>query len=265
MQLLRNPTLRSAEKLISKGFRNSETLILVGSCIVNYKGRAGSVLPEGERILIIKPDGTLLVHQREKREPVNWNPPGCEARTELGSEGLQIISRRYKPRESILVIFNELKLAASFELIDNEEIQLVGSESDLVDMVIADPNLIEKGFKPLEREKKTRYGVIDIYGVDSNGNGVVVELKRSKINPSAIYQLGRYIEELEKKLDKNIRGIVAAPRITSSALEMIRKKGLEYVKMEEPPSNIFEKISFDKNQRKIKEFQEEVKEELSGE
>lgn len=255
MQVLRNPTLESAKELIANGLREHETIVLVGSCVVNYKGRAGSVLPEGERIVILKPDGTLLVHQEKKREPVNWNPPGCEARVTLGSEGLQIVSRRSKPKESILILFNELKLAASLELIDEEELQLVGSESDLVDMVMAEPSLIEEGFKPMEREKTTRYGLIDIYGVDAEGNGVVVELKRSKISPPAVYQLGRYIEELEKKLDKNIRGIVAAPKITSSALELVRKQGLEYVKMEEPPSHAFEKISFDKSQKKIKEFQ----------
>ncbi|MBS3815733.1 MAG: endonuclease NucS [Hadesarchaea archaeon] len=260
MQLLRNPTFESAKELISQGLRESETIILVGSCIVNYKGRAGSVLPEGERVIMLKPDGTLLVHKKEKREPVNWNPPGCEARVEIGSEGLQIISRRSKPKESILILFKELKLATSFELIDEEELQLVGSESDLVDTVMANPDLIEEGFKPLEREKTTRYGVIDLYGVDAEDNGVVVELKRSKITPPAVWQIGRYINELEKKLEKKIRGILAAPQITSSALELVRKQDLEYVKMEEPPSHSFEKLSFDKSQRKIKEFQNKGKE-----
>jgi RecB family endonuclease NucS len=139
-----------------------------------------SVLPEGERIVILKPDGTLLVHRKEKREPVNWNPPGCEASVRLCKEGLQITSRRRRPKEVLLVLFKDIKLAASFELVDREELYLVGSERDLIDLIFENPSLIEDGFRPLEREKPTRYGMIDIYGTDLVGNGVVVELKRGQ-------------------------------------------------------------------------------------
>lgn len=77
MHTLRKPTPKTCKNLLEEALREDHTIVLVGSCVVNYRGRAGSVLPEGERVVIIKPDGTLLVHQKEKREPVNWNPPGA--------------------------------------------------------------------------------------------------------------------------------------------------------------------------------------------
>jgi RecB family endonuclease NucS len=61
------------------GARNS-VLIVVGCCCVEYSGRARSTLGWGERIVIVKPDGSVLVHQRAGREPVNWQPPGTRVR-----------------------------------------------------------------------------------------------------------------------------------------------------------------------------------------
>jgi hypothetical protein len=254
LQTLRKPSLKDAEDLLDRALRDQRVAVLVGSCIVNYTGRAGSVLPEGERIVILKPDGTLLVHQKEKREPVNWNPPGCRAKVRLGGEGLQILSKRVKPKESLLVLFKELKLATSFELVDEEELYLIGTEEDLIETVTRNPGLIEEGFRPLQREKSTRHGVIDLYGVDRDGNGVAVEFKRGRATLSGVSQLGRYVSELQKKINKKVRGVLVAPEITSSALRLLEKEGLEYIKIGKPPSHTFEKISYDKGQRRLKEF-----------
>ena len=253
-EVLTRPSFELAEKLVSKAIRSGRTAILVGSCIVNYAGRAGSVLPEGERIVILKPDGALLVHRKEKREPVNWNPPGCEANVRLCKEGLQITSRRRRPKEVLLVLFKDLKLAASFELVDREELYLVGSERDLIDLIFENPSLIEDGFRPLEREKPTRYGMIDIYGTDREGNGVVVELKRGRAELSGVSQLERYVKELGGK-GKKVRGVLVAPNITSSALKLLKDLGLEYVRIRKPPTHTFDMaLTREECQRELKEF-----------
>lgn len=232
----------------------------MGSCVVNYQGRAGSVLPEGERIVIIKPDGTLLVHQKEKREPVNWNPPGCKASVEIGEEGLQIISKRSKPEEILLIVFDDLKIVSSFELIDEEELQLTGTEKDLVNSVLREPSLIEEGFQPKEREKPTKSGLVDLYGEDSEGNGMAIEFKRGKVTLSTVGQLGRYVKELQKKLKKDVRGIVVAPQITSGARNLLKKEEIEHVRIEEPPTHKFEEVIYDDSQKSISEFAEEFEE-----
>jgi hypothetical protein len=254
-EVLTTPDFELAERLLSKAIRSGRTAILVGSCVVNYVGRAGSVLPEGERIVILKPDGSLLVHRREKREPVNWNPPGCKASVRLGKEGLQIISKRRRPKEVLLVLFRSIKLAASFDLIDQEELYLVGSERDLIDAIFEDPSLIEEGFKPLEREKPTRYGTIDLYGIDRNGNRVAIEFKRRRAELSGVSQLRRYVSELKEKLGGRVRGILVAPGITSSALELVKQYGLEYVRIKKPLTFTFERVlTREGTQKELKEF-----------
>lgn len=245
--------------MLEDSLREGKSAIIVGSCEVNYTGRASSILPEGERIVIIKPDGTVLVHQEKNRKPVNWNPPGCDANVKLENGELHLISKRTNPEETLLVNFKNVKTASSFELIDNEELQLVGTEEDLVESVLQNPNLFEKGFKPKKKEMPTSTGSIDIYGEDSEGNGVALEFKRDKATLSAVWQLSRYVEELEKKRQEKIRGVVASPRITSGAHKLLDKIGLEYKKIEKLPSTVSEDVIYDKSQRKIKEFGEDKK------
>lgn len=244
--------------MLNKALREGRVAILVGSCVVNYVGRAGSVLPEGERIVILKPDGSLLVHKKEKREPVNWNPPGCRASVRVNEEGLQIISRREKPKEILLVLFKTIKLATSFDLIDEKELYLYGSERDLIDAIFKNPRLIEEGFRPMEREKPTLYGTIDLYGVDREGKGVVIEFKRGKAELASVSQLERYVAELREKMGEKIRGILVAPGITSSALKLLKDCGLEYVKIGRPPARTFERVfTREEPQKELGEFSSE--------
>lgn len=254
MQILRNPTPKSAKKLLDDSIKRGLSCIIVGSCTVDYSGRAGSFLPEGERIIITKPDGTLLVHQNEKREPVNWNPPGCEAETQLADGNLKLISRRKKPEELLVILLKDTKAVLSFELVDDEEIQLIGTEEDLVNSVLENPEIIEEGFEPKKKEKSMSSGLVDLYGEDSKGNGVAIEFKRGKATLSAVGQLDRYVNELEEKVERNVRGIIAAPKITSGAKNLLKAKELEYVKVEKMPEDPLEKAIYDRRQRRIKEY-----------
>jgi len=255
LTVLIGPSLEDAKELLAAAIRDKRLALLVGSCVVNYVGRAGSVLPEGERVVMLKPDGALLVHQKKKREPVNWNPPGCEASVRLGGKGLQLVSKRKRPKEQLLILFKSLELAASFELVDREELQLVGSEQDLITMVSNEPSLIEPSFRPLEREKLTKYGMVDLYGVDRDGNGVAIEFKRRRAELASASQLKRYVDELSKKLGKRVRGILVAPSITSSALKLLNENQLEYVRIRKPPTYTFERVvTRERGQKGISEF-----------
>ena len=50
------------------------SLIIIGDCMINYHGRAKSLLDWGQRIIIIKQDANILIHRPIMREPVNWLP-----------------------------------------------------------------------------------------------------------------------------------------------------------------------------------------------
>ena len=80
---------------------------------MHYDGRANSTLENGERLLIIKSDGSLLVHRPVGYEPVNWQPAGGVFHVQIKDDGLEVHGVRQKPRESVRVIFSEIFMVST--------------------------------------------------------------------------------------------------------------------------------------------------------
>ncbi|ASJ03681.1 hypothetical protein A3L09_00765 [Thermococcus profundus] len=202
-------------------------------CRVHYDGRAKSELGPGDRVIVIKPDGSFLIHQSKKREPVNWQPPGSRVRLEL-RENPVLVSIRRKPRETLEVELEEVYMVSLFRAEDYEELALTGSEAEMAELIFERPELIEPGFKPLFREKQIKHGIVDILGRDSSGNLVVLELKRRRAELHAVSQLKRYVEALREEHGNGVRGILVAPSLTSGAKRLLEEEGLEFRKLEPP-------------------------------
>jgi RecB family endonuclease NucS len=199
-------------------------------CSIDYEGRAASSATYADRLIIIKPDGTLIVHEREKREPINWQPPGTIITATVDEDELIIKGIRKTPYE-ILKIKIPLVYTITVMKVGTGDFRLWGSEAELVNRVIQNPSLIEDDFTPLEREYETPYGKIDLLGKDSNGNYVVLEFKRGQAQLQAVSQLKRYVDYMHEKFGPNIRGGIVAPGITSNAYKLLKKQGFFYVKI----------------------------------
>ena len=223
-----NPTLAEAESLVLKAFAQRNTLIVAGNCRVKYTGRASSKLEPGERILIIKEDGALLVHRPVGYEPVNWQPAGSIFHVHASQDQLEIRGVRQKPRESVTLFFDSVFMVSSLNLVDSGEFILNASEYDMHKAVLLKPSLLEEGFKPISYEKHIEPGFVDIYGVDKNGKLVVVEVKRKTAGKEAALQLFRYIEAIKTKANRELRGVLAAPSIGKDVQRLLTTLGLEY-------------------------------------
>ena len=127
--------------------------------------------------------------------------------------------------------------AASFDVSDPTDLSVTGTEEDLRQRILDDPDLVEPEFTPLSTERATPAGAVDIYGEDADGRTVVVELKRRRVGPDAVGQVDRYVGALERDLhdDTEIRGILVAPSITDRARELLAEKGMEFVALEPTP------------------------------
>ncbi|MBC7129807.1 endonuclease NucS [Candidatus Bathyarchaeota archaeon] len=223
-----SPSLEEAEKIVKTALSQRKTLILVGNCWVNYAGRALSKLEPGERILIIKKDGSLLVHRSAGYEPVNWQPPGCIFHTRIKNGALEIRAVRRKPPEKVQVLFDKIHMASSMNLEDSGEFSLYASEQDMQKAILLEPSLLEDGFKPISYEKKVEPGFLDIYGIDKDGKLVVVEIKRRTASREAVLQLARYMEAIKGKADREVRGILVAPAIAKEAKRILESLRLEF-------------------------------------
>lgn len=71
-------------------------------------------------------------------------------------------------------------------MIDDATLDLAGSEDDLRDLIFNQPTHIEPEFRPHEREYETPAGPVDIWGHNSEGTPVILELKRRRVDPEAI-------------------------------------------------------------------------------
>ncbi|RLF21770.1 MAG: endonuclease NucS [Thermoprotei archaeon] len=231
--LLEEPSLTQVANFIN-AFKKTRVLVLYLNCEVLYKGRASSKLSPGDRLLITKPDGSLLIHEKTKREPVNWQPPGCILHAQVKGNMLVIRSIRLRPREEILVLSPHVHVLLAAPCTQGE-FRLWGSEGEMIELVMKNPSLIEPGLKPLKREHLTPHGKIDLLCEDSKGNIVVLEFKRSTAQLSGVSQLKRYVDYMKKVYGDKCRGILVAPNITSSAKSLLAEYGLEYRRLS-PPS-----------------------------
>ena len=228
-----NPTIDEAAAILEKAFRSRSFVLVIGKCKVDYEGRASSTLSSGERITIIKQDGSVMVHRPYGYEPVNWQPPKCMMRvSQLDPGELTITASRPQPRETVAIGFQQITLVATGDLADSGEFALHVTEEQMKQAILIAPDLVEAGLRPLEEEKSLgNAGFTDIYAQDKDGNILVIELKRNPATKDAVMQLERYLDTLRKKVNKPLRGIVVAPELRKSAQPLLSSMKLEFVRL----------------------------------
>ncbi|MFB6195939.1 MAG: endonuclease NucS [Haloplanus sp.] len=231
---LHRPAHRDALAHLETAFQRGDLITVFGRCTVEYDGRASSSLGAGDRLLVLKPDGSALVHTDEKRTPVNWQPPGCDHFASVRDGRLRVRSVRRSPDELLDVRFDRVHHLAAYDVTDPDDLDLQGSEADLKEHVLANPERIEPGFEPLATERETAAGPMDVFGEDADGTPVVVELKRRRVGPDAVGQLRRYVDALGRELgdDPSVRGVLVAPSVTDRAATLLDREGLEFVPLD---------------------------------
>jgi endonuclease len=248
------PSLEEAEAFIRKNHvskPDKTVLVIIGDCMIDYRGRARSFLDWGERIIILKQDGALLVHQPVMREPVNWQPSG--SKTEFGIKNNQLIINSHlnkpKPPEKMKIYFRDIQTINVSCLKDNAKLILSGMETDFVNQIIDSPDIIEDGLRICKREKHVKSGLIDLYCFDKNHTPVIIEVKRSLANISAVHQLRMYVNDIKKDVDEaNVRGILCAPKVPDMVKNLLSDYGLEWQEVERKV------ILPDENQKTLKEY-----------
>ncbi|MCW4027011.1 MAG: endonuclease NucS [Candidatus Bathyarchaeota archaeon] len=224
----KDPILQEASRVVREAISQRKAVIMIANCWVDYQGRASSRLEPGERILIIKEDGSLLVHRSVGYEPVNWQPPGCVFRTNISHNVLNLGAVRRKPRESLKIYIEKIYLISVLNLIDKGAFSLYASEEDMQRAILIKPSLVEEGLKPITYEKKVEPGFIDVYGIDREGRMVVIEIKRRTAGKEAALQLEKYVQSLRKVVNREVRGILVAPGVAKGVQRLLVSLGLDF-------------------------------------
>jgi len=225
---LENPTVEEAAEFVRNALSEHKALIMVGNCWVDYRGRASSKLESGERIVMVKEDGSVLVHRPDGYEPVNWQPPGCLFQTRVTKDVLEVRAVRRKPSESVRVFFDSVYLLSALSLVDRGKFSLYASEEDMQRAILVEPEILEQGFKPITYEKKVEPGFVDVYGIDKDGKFVVVEVKRKTAGKAAALQLAKYVDSVRATVSREVRGVLVAPRLAKGVQRLLATLGLDF-------------------------------------
>lgn len=238
---------------LQQSLQRGELTTFFCHCSIQYSGRAESYLDFGDRIIIIKQDGTVLIHQPEGGVPINYikAPAKCEFELQREEEQELLFFQATSGNDQIQVHITEIYHYYAQRLIDGKKQDLSGKESEMSDMLREQPELISPDFKPLSREEHTKYGFIDVFGHLGDGTLAVIECKRYTAGLSAVSQLRRYVEKIKSaKGITKVTGILAAPAITANALEMLHNFQCSFKQVDPPKRHIRKK----REQQKIQQF-----------
>lgn len=231
-EVFHDPATDVVLDVISSGVAAADVITIHATCEVEYEGRAAGYLGLGDRIILCKPDGTLLVHRPTGNDPVNWQPPGTTITTETEDGNPVVIGRRANPDEVVRVVLHTVALCTRVDADDTAPLELSGTEADMHQYILEHPDEIEPGLRVLEHERDTPYGSIDVYANDSEGRPVVIEVKRRQATLTHVDQLNRYMTQYRTS-NPNARGILVAPAASEGVKRALEEAELEFVGLSE--------------------------------
>jgi len=205
--------------------------LIVARCEVRYSGRLNAVLPESTRLLILKSDGSVLVHaDAGGYKPLNWMTPP----TVIEEDGDRLVVRKRagKTEDSLEIRLVEVLSDVSHEMGEAAALEKDGVERDLQEELAAQPTVLGEELRLVRREWPTDIGPVDLMCRDGEDGWVAVEVKRVA-GIEAVEQLVRYLERI--RLDPATaacRGVLAAERFRPQALTLAGSRGIRCVEVE---------------------------------
>jgi hypothetical protein len=190
---------------------------------VDYVGRLTAHLPLAPRLLMVKNDGSVLVHSDGgSYKPLNWMSPPCRL-TETDSTW----TVTNKAGEQLVITLDEVLHDSSHELGVDPGLVKDGVEAHLQVLLALHIETLGEGYRLVRREYPTAIGPVDIMARDADGRSVAVEIKR-RGEIDGVEQLTRYLELLNRDpLLAPVRGVFAAQEIKLQARTLAADRGIE--------------------------------------
>jgi hypothetical protein len=196
--------------------------LVIARCSVDYVGRLTAHLPMATRLLMVKNDGSVLVHSDGgSYKPLNWMSPPCKL-----IEGEQIWTVTNKAGEQLLITIEDVLQDVRHDLGVDPGLVKDGVEAHLQVLLAAHIDTLGAGYRLVRREFPTAIGPVDIMARDPHGVAVAVEIKR-RGEIDGVEQLTRYLELLNRDpLLAPVRGVFAAQEIKPQARTLALDRGI---------------------------------------
>jgi RecB family endonuclease NucS len=205
--------------------------LIVARCEVRYSGRLHALLPEAVRLIMVKADGSVLIHaDAGGYKPLNWMTPPTVIE---GSPGRMVVRKRAGASEDRLEIdLREILSEVSHELEPDPALTKDGVEAHLQELLAEQPHWCGEGFSLVRREWPTDIGPVDLMCRDEDERWVAVEIKRVA-GIDAVEQLTRYLERI--RIDPafdSCRGVLAAQEIKPQARTLAQSREIECIEVD---------------------------------
>ena len=211
--------------------------VVIARCAARYSGRLNASLPLATRAIMIKADGSVLLHSDGgSYKPLNWMSPPCTMRVTPGEDGAvgedgagpveTWVVQHAKSDDRLEIEIFEVFADAEHELGADPGLIKEGVESHLQELLAEQIELLGQGHTLVRREYMTAIGPVDILAKDHHGHTVAVELKR-RGDIDGVEQLTRYLELLNRDpLLAPVTGVFAAQEIKPQARVLAEDRGI---------------------------------------
>ncbi|MFC6705829.1 endonuclease NucS [Flexivirga alba] len=214
--------------------------VVIARCSVDYVGRLTAHLPLATRLLMVKADGSVLIHSDGgSYKPLNWMSPPCsmaqiEPTPDESDEGVVAVwsVQHAKSEDRLHVRIHELLHDSSHDLGVDPGLIKDGVEAQLQALLAKNITTLGGGYTLIRREYMTAIGPVDIICRDANGATVAVELKR-RGDIDGVEQLTRYLELLNRDPHlAPVSGVFAAQQIKPQARVLAEDRGIRCVTLD---------------------------------
>jgi RecB family endonuclease NucS len=208
--------------------------LVIARCSVDYAGRLSAHLPLATRLLLLKSDGSVLVHSDSlSYKPLNWMSPPCLISAlvpdpEQADAGVTEIWKvaQAKTADILVISIHEILHDSEHELGVDPGLQKDGVEAHLQKLLAENIELLGDGFRLVRREYMTAIGPVDILARDAGGGAVAVEIKR-RGDIDGVEQLTRYLDLMNRDPHlAPVAGVFAAQEIKPQARTLAEDRGI---------------------------------------
>ena len=141
--------------------------LVIARCSVDYVGRLSAHLPMATRLILVKADGSVLVHSDGgSYKPLNWMSPPCRLEESEGT--WRVVS---KGGEELRITIEEVLHDSSHDLGVDPGLQKDGVEAHLQELLAAQVQLLGEGWRLVRREYPTAIGPVDLMCRDPGLDG----------------------------------------------------------------------------------------------
>ncbi|SDO67614.1 hypothetical protein SAMN04489867_0298 [Pedococcus dokdonensis] len=214
--------------------------LVIAKCAVDYEGRLTAHLPLATRLLLVKADGSVLVHSDGgSYKPLNWMSPPC-AMAEVSPEDHEVadgvttvwLVQHAKSEDRLRVLIHEVLHDSSHELGVDPGLVKDGVEAHLQKLLAEHIHTLGDGWSLVRREYMTAIGPVDILCRDAAGGSVAVEIKR-RGDIDGVEQLTRYLELMNRDPHLSpVTGVFAAQEIKPQARTLATDRGIRCVTLD---------------------------------